>query len=69
MTTIDTTISDVLDRFKPDGAKWAVLRTPDLGNPKDDQDTTDIHGPFDTFDEAFEWALEHGGQVHPLFSP
>ena len=50
MTQIDTTISAILDRHKPDGTRWAVLATEPEGYKA-------VHGPFETYDAAMSWSV------------
>lgn len=68
MTTVDRTVSDMLESLKPEGALWCVYTSVHVNDPGDKVAT--VHGPFDTFDEAYLWAatIPHATPM-PLFAP
>ena len=65
MTGIQSTASDILDKLKPEGARWVVFIN--------DTGYKSTYGPFDTYDVAQAWISKQasaGGpdtEVLPLY--
>ena len=65
MTEIQSTVANILDKVKPEGARWVVYIN--------DTGYKSTYGPFDSYDEAQAWidkqASAHGPdtEVLPLY--